>query len=89
MSDKGRKQFLEAVSENESVTRYVKLFRMPLFLTVLDEELKKCDDSVWETENAVRETAFQVLPATLLQFGFPQAETDSVIDQCVAEYVKK
>ena len=41
MSGKGRKQFLEAVAENQSIISYVKLFRMPLFLTVLDEELKK------------------------------------------------
>ena len=41
MSDKGRKQFLEAVAENQQVVQYVKLFRMPLFLTVLDDELER------------------------------------------------
>ena len=47
MSVKGRKQFLEAVAEDQLVVQYVKLFRLPLFLTVLDDELKKYDDAVW------------------------------------------
>ena len=89
MSVKGRKQFLEAVAENQAVVRYVKLFRMPLFLSVLDEDLKKYDDSVWEEEASVRETAFQVMPVTLLQFSVPQEETDSVIAQCVDGFLNK
>ena len=89
MNGKGRKQFLEAVSENQSVVRYVRLFRMPLFLTVLDDELKKCGESVWETESAVKETALRVMPDTLLQFSFPQSEIDNVISQCVAEFMSK
>lgn len=89
MSVKGRKQFLEAVAENQQVVQYVKLFRMPLFLTVLDDELKKYDDSLWEKESTARETAFQVMPATLRQFSFPQEEIDQVIDQCVTDFMKK
>ena len=89
MSTKGRKQFLEAVAENRSIIRYVKLFRMPLFLTVLDEEMKKTDDSVWQQENSVRATAFNVMPITLQQFGIPQEEIDSVIEQCITEFGKK
>ncbi len=86
---KGRKQFLETVSGNQTVIQYVKLFRMPLFLTVLDDELKKYDDSVWEEENSVRETAFKALPVTLYQFSFPKEEIDKVIEQCVTEFVQK
>ena len=86
---KGRKQFLETVSGNQTVIQYVKLFRMPLFLTVLDDELKKYDDSVWEEENSVRETAFKALPVTLYQFNFPKEEIDKVIEQCVTEFVQK
>ena len=89
MSVQGRKQFLEAVAENPSVVRYVKLFRMPLFLTVLDDELKKYGDSVWEKESEARETAFSAMPDTLYQFSFPREEIDKVIDQCVTEYVNK
>ncbi len=89
MSVKGKKQFLESVAENQSVIKYVKLFRMPLFLTVLDDEFKKFEDSVWEKESAVRETAFNVMPITLLQFSIPQEEIDNVIDQCVTEFLKK
>lgn len=89
MSVKGRKEFLEAVSGNPLVVQYVKLFRVPLFLTVLDEELKKEDDSVWETEETVRATAFRALPATLRQFSFPPEEIDRVIEQCVAEFTQK
>ena len=87
MSVKGRKQFLETVTANQLVVQYVKLFRMPLFLTVLDEELKKSEDSVWENERTVRETAFQVMPVTLQQFSVPQEEIDQVIDQCVTEFM--
>lgn len=86
MSDKGRKQFLEAVAENQSIIRYVKLFRMPLFLTVLDEEFKKTDDSVWKQESSVRDTAFNIMPITLQQFSVPQEEVEKLIDQCVAEF---
>ena len=86
---KGRKQFLEAVAENQQVVQYVKLFRMPLFLTVLDDELKKLDDSVWGEESAVREAAFSAMPVTLQQFGFPKEETGSVISQCVAAFMEK
>ena len=89
MNGKGRKQFLEAVSGNQLVVQHVKLFRMPLFLTVLDDELKKYDHTAWETESAVKETARKVMPDTLLQFSFPQTEIDSVIDQCVAEFMKE
>lgn len=84
---KGRKEFLEVVAANQLVIQYVKLFRMPLFLTVLDDELKKTDDSVWENEIAVREAAFRVMPVTLQQFSVPQEEIDQVIDQCVTEFM--
>ncbi len=87
MNNEKRKQFLEVVTGNQLVIEYVKLFRMPLFLTVLDEEFKKFDDSVWEKEDTVRETAFKVMPDTLYQFSFPREEIDQVIDQCVTEFV--
>ena len=87
MNVKGRKVFLEVVAANQLVIQYVKLFRMPLFLTVLDDELKKTDDSVWENESAVREVAFRVMPVTLQQFSVPQEEIDQVIDQCVTEFM--
>ena len=86
MSGKGRKQFLEAVAENQSIISYVKLFRMPLFLTVLDEELKKTDDSVWQQESSVREMAFNVMPITLQQFSIPHEEIESVIEQCITVF---
>ena len=89
MSVKGRKQFLEVLAGNQAVIRYVKLFRMPLFLSMLDEELKEYDDAVWEKESTVRETALRVMPLTLQQYGVPQEETDGVIDACVAEFLKK
>ena len=85
----GRSLFLDVVSGNPEIVRYVQLFRMPLFLTVLDEELKKYDESVWENETTVREMAFKALPATLQQFSFPQEEIDQVIDQCVADFALK
>lgn len=87
MNVKGRKEFLEVVAANQLVIQYVKLFRMPLFLTVLDDELKKTDDAVWENESAVREAAFRVMPVTLQQFSVPQEEIDQVIDQCVTEFM--
>ena len=89
MSVKGRKQFLEVVAENQLVVRYVKLLRMPLFLTVLDDELKKYDDSVWEKESSVKETALEAMPVNLQLFSFPQEEIDSVVEQCVTEFMKK
>ena len=89
MSEKGRKQFLETVAENQLVVQYVKLFRMPLFLSVLDDELKKCDDSAWQDEGTARETVFRVMPVTLQQFSVPQDEIDKVIGQCLAEFMKK
>ena len=89
MSVKGRKQFMETVAEIPLVVQSVKLFRMPLFLTVLDDELKKFDDSVWETESTVREAAFKAMPVTLQQFGFPQEEIDGVIDRCVTEFLNQ
>ena len=89
MSVKGRKQFLEAVAENQTIVQYVKLFRMPLFLTVLDDELKTYDDSVWGGESTAREAAFKAMPVILEQFGFPQKEIDSVIDRCVSEFLEK
>ena len=86
---KGRKQFLEAVAENQLVVQYVKLFRMPLFLTVLDDEFKKCDDCAWENESVVRETVAKVMPATLQQFSVPPEEIDKVIDQCVTGFLNQ
>ena len=85
---KGRQQFLEAVAKNRLVIQHVKLFRMPLFLTVLDDEFKKCDDCAWENESTVRETAFRIMPATLQQFSIPREEIDTVIGQCVEEFEK-
>lgn len=85
---KGRKEFLEAVAENPQMIQYVKLFRMPLFLTMLDEELKKYDDAVWNDESAVKETAFKVMRSPMQQFGCPQEETDKVIGECVATFMK-
>ena len=90
MSDmSGRSVFLDAVSGNETVGRYVQLFRMPLFLTVLDEEFKQYDDAAWETAESVKETAGKVMQATLAQFGIPKEEIDGVIDQCVAAFEEK
>ena len=85
----GRSVFLDAVSGNETVGRYVQLFRMPLFLTVLDEEFKQYDDAAWETAESVKETVGKVMPATLAQFGVPKEEIDGVIDQCVAAFEEK
>ena len=44
----GRSLFLDVVSGNPEIVRYVQLFRMPLFLTRLDEEFKQYDDTDWE-----------------------------------------
>lgn len=87
MSTEKRKQFLEVVTGNQQIILHVKLFRMPLFLTILDEELQKYDDSVWDQESTARETAARVMPGTLLQFGIPQEEIDRVIDQCMTEFL--
>ena len=85
----GRSVFLDAVSGNETVGRYVQLFRMPLFLTMLDEELKQYGDAAWETAEAAKETAGKVMPATLAQFGVPKEEIDRVIDRCLAAFAAK
>jgi len=89
MSMSGKSMFLDVVSGDRQVVQYVQLFRMPLFLTVLDEEFRKCDESVWENGDTVREAARKVMPDTLVQFGCPREETDGVIDRCAAEYAKK
>lgn len=81
--------FLDAVSENQMIVQYVQLFRMPLFLTMLDEEFGKYDDTAWENENTVGEIARKVMPFTLSQFGIPIGETESVIDQCLDGFAKK
>ena len=77
------------IRRGKLVVQYVKLFRMPLFLTVLDDELKKYDDSVWENESIVKETAFKVMPVTLHQFSFPKEEIDKTIDQCVTGFFRR
>ena len=89
MGMSGRSIFLDAVAENPAVTKYVQLFRMPLFLTMLDEELKQYGDEAWETAEAAKETAGKVMPATLAQFGVPQEETDRVIGQCLDAFAAK
>ena len=81
--------FLDAVSENQVIVQYVQLFRMPLFLTMLDEEFRKYDDSSWESEATAEEIAREVMPFTLSQFGIPGEETETVINQCLAAFVKK
>ena len=85
----GRSIFLDAVAENPAVTKYVQLFRMPLFLTMLDEELKQYGDAAWETAEAAKETAGKVMPATLAQFGVPKEEIDQVIGQCLDAFASK
>ena len=89
MGMSGRSIFLDAVAENPAVTKYVQLFRMPLFLTMLDEELKQYGDAAWETAEAAKETAGKVMPATLAQFGVPQEEIDQVIGQCLDAFAAK
>ena len=81
--------FLDAVSENQVIVQHVQLFRMPLFLTMLDEEFGKYDDTAWENENTVGEIARKVMPFTLSQFGIPIEETESVIVQCLDDFTKK
>ena len=85
----GRSIFLDVISENQTVLQYVKLFRMPLFLTMLDEEFKKYDDAIWENKKTAREIAHQTMPVTLSQFGIPEEENDQVIDQCLSAFEKK
>lgn len=89
MGMSGRSIFLDAVAENPAVTKYVQLFRMPLFLTMLDEELKQYGDAAWETAEAAKETAGKVMPATLAQFGVPKEEIDQVIGQCLDAFAAK
>ena len=89
MGMSGRSIFLDAVAENPAVTKYVQLFRMPLFLTMLDEEFRQYDDAAWETAEAAKETAGKVMPATLAQFGVPQEEIDRVIGQCLDAFAAK
>ncbi len=89
MGMSGRSIFLDAVAENPTVTKYVQLFRMPLFLTMLDEELKQYGDEAWETAKAAKETAGKVMPATLAQFGVPKEEIDQVIGQCLDAFAAK
>ena len=81
--------FLETVSGNQVIVQYVQLFRMPLFLTVLDDEFKKYDDAIWENGDRVKETVRKVMPGTLNQFGIPAEKTDQVIDQCLCEFATK
>ena len=85
----GRSIFLDVISENQTVLQYVKLFRMPLFLTMLDEEFRQYGDEAWETAEAAKETAGKVMPATLAQFGVPQEEIDQVIGQCLDAFAAK
>ena len=89
MGMSGRSIFLDAVAENPAVTKYVQLFRMPLFLTMLDEELKQYGDEAWKTAEAAKETAGKVMPATLAQFGVPKEEIDQVIGQCLDAFAAK
>ena len=85
----GRSLFLDAVSGNQVIVQYVQLFRMPLFLTMLDEEFRQYGDEAWETAEAAKETAGKVMPATLAQFGVPQEEIDRVIGQCLDAFAAK
>ena len=89
MGMSGRSIFLDAVAENPAVTKYVQLFRMPLFLTMLDEEFKQYDDAAWETAESAKEAVGQIMPATLAQFGVPQEEIDRVIGQCLDAFAAK
>ena len=85
----GRSLFLDAVAENPTVVKYVQLFRMPLFLTMLDEEFKKFGDAAWEAADTAKETAGKVMPATLAQFGVPEGEIGQVIDCCLEAFAAK
>ena len=85
----GRSMFLDAVSGNQMVVQYVQLFRMPLFLTMLDQEFQRYDDADWANDITAGEIARKVMPGTLIQFGIPAEETEQVISQCLAEFAKK
>ena len=89
MGMSGRSIFLDAVAENPAVTKYVQLFRMPLFLTMLDEEFRQYDDEAWETAESAKEAVGKVMPATLAQFGVPKEEIDQVIGQCLDAFAAK
>ena len=89
MGMSGRSIFLDAVAENPAVTKYVQLFRMPLFLTMLDEEFRQYDDAAWETAESAKEAVGQIMPATLAQFGVPKEEIDRVIGQCLDAFAAK
>ena len=89
MGMSGRSIFLDAVAENPTVTKYVQLFRMPLFLTMLDEEFKQYDDAAWETAESAKEAVGSMMPATLAQFGVPKEEIDRVIGQCLDAFAAK
>ena len=85
----GRSMFLDVISGNQTVVQYVKLFRMPLFLTVLDEEFKGYDDTVWENRDRTEEIVRKVMPGTLSEFGIPGEMTDQVIAQCLDTFATK
>ena len=85
----GRSMFLETVSDNQEIVQYVRLFRMPLFLTMLDEEFKKNGDACWENAGTTEETVRKVMPGTLKEFGVPGDKIDEVIGQCLAGFEKK
>ena len=89
MGMSGRSIFLDAVAENPAVTKYVQLFRMPLFLTMLDEEFRQYGDEAWETAESAKEAVGKMMPATLAQFGVPQEEIDQVIGQCLDAFAAK
>ena len=85
----GRSLFLDVVSGNPEIVRYVQLFRMPLFLTRLDEEFKHYDDTDWENDEKAGEIVRNVMPGTLAQFGLPGEKAGQAVDECLAEYTKK
>ena len=85
----GRSLFLDAVSWNQVIVQYVQLFRMPLFLTMLDEEFKGYDDTVWENSDRTEEIVRKVMPGTLSEFGIPGEMTDQVIAQCLDTFATK
>ena len=85
----GRSLFLDAVSGNQVIVQYVQLFRMPLFLTMLDEEFKGYDDTVWENSDRTEEIVRKVMPGTLSEFGIPGEMTGQVIAQCLDTFATK
>ena len=84
-----RRLFLDAVSGNQVIVQYVQLFRMPLFLTMLDEEFKGYDDTVWEDRDRTEEIVRKVMPGTLSEFGISGEMTDQVIAQCLDTFATK